>query len=90
MPENKILETNKLQEILQSVDEIIAKYKQEIEQQVEEGKNRTYYDIPVQNPIEEPKSIQNEETKRPKAVGVFSHPAYKQKTKVVEDGGRVK
>lgn len=90
MPENKILETNKLQEILQSVDEIIAKYKQEIEQQVEERKNRTYYDIPVQNPIEEPKSIQNEVTKRPKAVGVFSHPAYKQKTKIVEDGGRVK
>lgn len=90
MPENKILETNKLQEILQNIDEIIAKYKQEIEQQIEEGKDRTYYDIPVQYPIEELKSVQSEQETRPKAIGIFSHPAYKQKTKIVEDGGRVK
>ena len=91
MPENWNQDYEiKLQNLLKSIEETVAKYKQEIEQQVKEAKDRNYEDFPVELVQVQSITETNTEQRRPKAIGILSHPAYKRKTTIVENGGRIK
>lgn len=90
MPENKsnLLDIDAL---LANIRNIVERYKQEIEQQVKDAQEQTYEDFPINNETSVQSITTSTEDKKEKVktVGPFNR-AKGQKTKVVNDGGKIK
>ena len=87
MPDNK--NNLNLEAIMAEIQEKIEKYLQEIEQQVQEGKDRTYEgweNIPQQNTVETQPITEPE---KQRALGVFHAPVRNKKPKKVDSGGEI-